>query len=1846
MIYSTRRSHQQNPGYSVKTFRDVLALIFGFKTKSSSNFSFHFRSILATISLLGLLVMPLTGCMRHKTHDPKVKANQFFGDDADFDLVGVMGEIRPEEAQFASVRGWKIPLYQTYRFRAEVRDASSRNTLRDFPFQVLDEDGQEICQAPETLGGEPKCRYVANAQSQIVWVEKVPYDYFKGRPEPVRVIRKIKGLGARRGVRTAVLQLNPWAYSRGLPNSFMDLTFELTEDLAQPLVDPGYRSASKFRFSSPDDSSELVIRDLVRQVYQNTDPILVGRSDSYLESFQEDFQTKDLIFSRYEPSEFVRRRPMVRKEIEQDKSMTETQRAEKLKIFDSKNVEPISQLIQGDRNIYVYRENADSLPNIDGIKFDIQLLMKLGFRYSNLSDGNTVAEISAGRFRVFAHMVLEPASGSKPVLLTPGIAPLEAEIARNNDLQLDYEAIIPYYPSAGMIKLALKIIPLGVTQGLKPVDRLFTIGTFSQLIGRTGGLIEDKDSRDNLFVFDDYINEAESGEKAFQDGSVDVAREFQVGDLDIRFATVEAGETAAQRTVIFSVNTKILDETTNTPVGDNVRFEVVSLHTDYANPTDKEKWKFFKITNGEKTTDPSRVRDGGKITFFDTITHKYYQVEQLVERNIFIAKWKSGLDLKKQVQEWAMASKGSLDDQPLPAGVQKLKIYINPWDEKFGTFGRDARAVSDNFLEKVQGREKIPPRFFIGDFGYETLRFRYKIENDMKLNVKKTVLLNMTPRVLRYSSILEGINSIYSLRDGIYLMKTAIQKDYLDPSARNEADIFQIPFKLEDAQTMLKTQDESLLEIEGMSEKTFIEVNAPPGKSQVTYGGRENPVTNAYDKEGNLDPSARTIPYNDSYKDPRRKRAMSMVKKLVRVNAGRVITPVEFSIEDLRLMRIRQQFFVQLEPVNQVRLQMVKLVTDRFEQIFQIKLGKNSPVLSQMTPQEEARVKSLMSRAVDAVANAVSDDVYVTEIADLENIIKDSEVEQAFAAFENARFRNQSLDLRLKDILRQIKVENDEVKALETDIINITEDEAKAREQEVVGERNSERQRHNQRMAALQELRDINLKNNENKAILERQCGNLNPIEVYYDESKINKSASDKIDAVTRALIPFDTGIFDDEYSDNVSKFQPFAKVGEQFFESLINQTTLNQILTNDFTLNPAFSSVSNLDMLIDQKSGIKARTFVGPMTFLYNTNRGSLRPTDNLDEAYCESDDCNALATSIDSQYGEIQNYEYEKSPFHGSIAHFQNVTFNDQDIIDERTGLGKKIKGLETMFYELQYEKEAYKKVEGLLTRYLDHFDMSYVSLTDQSIDRLICREDIWTDRCFVKDTEKTVPLDNFISEYSNTVNEVVNLDYKNTPENIELKFQTIVSRPRQGQNDYLDFSNISAMALPWGFVSPAYQKDEYRCELGLPGLENVCAADNERKRLGGLYTSYNVEAAFAAPSKSELDGIIRFPFKGQQMVPAKAAEFDQNIESKMCDLLIYGEIARVAKAAVKSEADKLELRRDLFNMSLRCQTDINNGLSPVVIERKFRISDTGRYYFLGGKSMNINASQDVRISSGIRVSRNFGVRPLRIITGIIEKGRSFISAAMALVIGSLDFTYAIQRDRGFYEGTGITSGTYLVMQNAEFEIELTEYEQCLTVRWSPDFVEKYSRHINFSDGKFSEFYVRALMLCSGIKERTPVAVNEKYYYFTQHFTEGDMLDPADIHNHPWLLSLRGMREFSAFMLSLKQWQKDDSTNKYNPEFVHGEELVGYSDFVKSDIENVKKRAIGDTNPTGHYAITQRPEKWPIDQMVNTYKRVLPTYPGTYTQLNEVDYNDRSWPWAVGEPGAVMEASRECSQ
>jgi hypothetical protein len=170
----------------------------------------------------------------------------------------------------------------------------------------------------------------------------------------------------------------------------------------------------------------------------------------------------------------------------------------------------------------------------------------------------------------------------------------------------------------------------------------------------------------------------------------------------------------------------------------------------------------------------------------------------------------------------------------------------------------------------------------------------------------------------------------------------------------------------------------------------------------------------------------------------------------------------------------------------------------------------------------------------------------------------------------------------------------------------------------------------------------------------------------------------------------------------------------------------------------------------------------------------------------------------------------------------------------------------------------------------------------------------------------------------------------------------------------------------------------------------------------------------------------------------------------------------------------------------------------------------------------------------------------------------------------------------------------------------IELKEYEKCFTAHFMPTlFYGLKGEDLRLIDNKkitdpdIAESLSRGMMVCEGklrvheekdedkgtvtavdkntIIELEPQKVIENYYYITQHFTAGDMLDEGNLLNHVWLLPLRGTKDFNNFMRV-------------------------------ANAKVIKKKGGEDIKKDDRYL-------YPNVRLRSNYNQILPSFPGMYT-------------------------------
>lgn len=165
-----------------------------------------------------------------------------------------------------------------------------------------------------------------------------------------------------------------------------------------------------------------------------------------------------------------------------------------------------------------------------------------------------------------------------------------------------------------------------------------------------------------------------------------------------------------------------------------------------------------------------------------------------------------------------------------------------------------------------------------------------------------------------------------------------------------------------------------------------------------------------------------------------------------------------------------------------------------------------------------------------------------------------------------------------------------------------------------------------------------------------------------------------------------------------------------------------------------------------------------------------------------------------------------------------------------------------------------------------------------------------------------------------------------------------------------------------------------------------------------------------------------------------------------------------------------------------------------------------------------------------------------------------------------------YSMRKGSGF----GIGAGTYLVMQHSRFRFWLEDYERCVIMKpvgpkadqalkdvldnnraprwqpyqWPPSLTDNPSASqareklkARLKTDLYLNLLESGLRVCEG-ELRHDLPILEDYFYITQHFVEGHLQDSKDRRNLPWLIQIRGMRDFKVFIESLENQNSLEQT------------------------------------------------------------------------------------------------------
>ncbi len=1346
-----------------------------------------------------------------------------------------------------------------------------------------------------------------------------------------------------------------------------------------------------------------------------------------------------------------------------------------------------------------------------GKKVNVILQLKPFLQPLNFNQDNYKQPLNTGSFKVYVQLVANHVGESvdgvsnQKVILTPDLEPQDVEIVTDSTIEFKgLNVPLSRQVTSGQVQVLVKVVPVNSPFPILPFEGIYNTGPFDEIASKKSPTHIGAPQYPEGYNYASFLEKHTTNyNELLASGWAHRLAPVYYQNLEPRFVQVKAGETSTERTVIYRVTTKVTD---------GIDGKDVALQP-------------FTIIHPDGTEEHTQTDQWGFLYWQDELPHKYYERERRILEKVSII---HGRSKRKDT----------------------FTIALNPWDEGW-TFGADLRSkimVEKQIQNQVSAEQQKPNQLMIDAFRYQTIRFRYEIDEYLTLNVKKAVVMAMDPLVQREP-----------LRDGFYLAKIAFVKFYIYPF-HNGVHLTKCQAHSTDCAGM-----EDAERIDGSKDRYYVR--------KVEEGG-----------------NARYGQYT------------TVVKKLLRVQAGRVTTPLEFSMRDLRMMSIRSNIMVQLETIDENRLMRDNQIEQKLialeKEYFELNPDQMEPedekafferhgyLPSQMT--EEERADYLARRAEEVQ----QDREYLL------NFIEETREELEAN-------RSASSELQLKRFEMADKIER-----------GLMSGSAQALYEEYNPLISLPRVEFKETLSRARER--ISNMEWEMKEYWEQWTqGTWDELRKTIDNDGYAGTTPFKFEnTYGNHLLPEVT--FKRTYNDYLLSMQTFLV--DNNLPTTINDVDEAKFRINNYTRNPV-APIVDLNLYRD-KSGLPRRTFIGPCTLVLNDNMSEMRPTDTVDEKFCERIDCSEDLEVPIATLPRPDNSEFEDSEFHDSLKPFA----------------GKHVDDIIPMHIENERRYIMEMRALSKIGKFTEDFDLTFVSLEDKPIEKYIdgCS---WDDGegtgCFTEVTKNVMKSTSFLQSINkmSTKDLVGRFFHVNPPGklyeiNIEVEKRRSSENPEVRQNalqplwdrtkedagflkslpffngkdsipmDYTPFEVIERQS-PYG-ISVQNYIDSLQKRFYSPGMDNYHARAieylvNSRGRSKGLWEA-PVEAG-------DIKSWLRDGSRSMTLEDALricVAMTDQSYKKLMATGLVedgpseneYDDLSNLSKVQVY-------LLHSCFAGIRYLPKSGEVFFDGIHFDRRYRVKQTGKYEHKAGMNININVGIDFSVSqyNDVSSAHSQGINDAGVLglpaAGIGAMAGAAVGnipgAAVGALVGGVGGLFVASNTTAKADGVNMAQGqsvnaaTFLVVQKADFEIDIVKHEKCLSLKFGDEFLDELNPErlglmpkVTMKKEKVRKALQTGFFVCEGTDTEEVIKRPESYYYVTQHFTAGDMLDDVNLLNHVWLLALRGKRDFNEF------------------------------------IRILKAKEIG---PDGEIIEEQELYDYPLSRLGRVYRQVTPTFPGLYS-------------------------------
>jgi hypothetical protein len=236
---------------------------------------------------------------------------------------------------------------------------------------------------------------------------------------------------------------------------------------------------------------------------------------------------------------------------------------------------------------------------------------------------------------------------------------------------------------------------------------------------------------------------------------------------------------------------------------------------------------------------------------------------------------------------------------------------------------------------------------------------------------------------------------------------------------------------------------------------------------------------------------------------------------------------------------------------------------------------------------------------------------------------------------------------------------------------------------------------------------------------------------------------------------------------------------------------------------------------------------------------------------------------------------------------------------------------------------------------------------------------------------------------------------------------------------------------------------------------------------------------------------------------------------------------------------------------------------------VDKKLMVKKVGGFKYLSGTTTNFS------VGTSFSIARSEATTKTQTFSWTASAGISFDFLDIFKVgsTGSYALSKANSNSDTNSNNSSVSSSTYLNLQTSSFDINLSSYEECVSIRLNPDlFSGKNSKYISLVNDKIkSQEIARAItsgyFICSGIINNTPITKQESYYLVNQGFrsSHGEQ-DDHSVENQQFFMTFRGQRDLNLFLNTIQSSVSlpssvssfDKNTNNTRNSLVNGLSLL----------------------------------------------------------------------------------------